>query len=307
MPTYQRAKGRAARRNPHWRDCLAAHVDIRIVASTVKRPPTSCGTQRWGRHAQNIRPPMPTDGSEWWPMGSADLLERLTNVVQGRYDALGIAHMILRSWGRETVFDGPPKYRDPSRLMQTGPYWLLDDSSGAETVVADDIAQELAGDELRGLLDDGAAASAGGTASTPDVLGGQVRAGLFACAAGGGAVILVNPNDERVIERAGGARTGEDGDLLGPWNWGRWHGRRVLETTYVHRGSIWVVGERTARLHIYPERRGGPLIGLRVAGERNGRPSIQACMWREFVEPEPRARMVIAFDPRMPLQPPEPS
>jgi hypothetical protein len=206
---------------------------------------------------------------------SRGTLDALRAQIEDGYASHGTLHRLLAEWqcidnagipGAGRLFESVP--------IALGPF---DDALLREMIHLDQIGLAFDQEEAQlYFVDPGRTASAAPGGALNEAVGKAVRRAL---AYGVDAAIWVNVADESIAERSGAAVDPQPEPTREGW----WHRRRVITTTQVPSGAIWIAGQGAGTIRYHAELDGGdPAIVLAIR-ERAGARSLQASIRLDVV------------------------
>jgi hypothetical protein len=222
------------------------------------------------------------------------VLAKISAEVERGFDTFGSPHLMLRTWRREVWPAGAPGHGRLLRVTVDLPNpFSVDDL--AELGGIDRLGLELAEKESRLIFDPSAAKQ---MTSTSDVLDDAVRRALAqSMGVSHHLGIWMNFADEERIA-SGSSRPWDGlGDEPAYAYWGTWHRVPVFQTNFVKSGEVWVLGDRSTRLLVYPDQERSGRISVLL--DRSRAPQhLEARLWLDLSMRDPRAMHRIAFDAR---------
>lgn len=215
----------------------------------------------------------------------ADLQAKLTRETEESFDHFGDLHMLFRRWHRETWPAGPPRRGTLVRVS-----WGLPDdipTAKLESVggIGHEFGLELARREAALFFDPGHASD---HSARPDELDSAVRSAIRSCTARGlAAAVFLNFEDEHLLPGLGAVAWDGVAQMPVTGCWGTWHRQPVVLSNLTRPGMVWVAGDVSARLHVYPDQPDAGRVALVLIECGAGR-SLEARVWCEFTHREPR-------------------
>lgn len=222
-------------------------------------------------------------------MDDVEALAKLSRAAEAGYDMFASPHMMLRRWNREEWPAGTPRHGEALRVRVDLPQaYTPDDLAGLGGV--DRLGLALAEQVTQRIFGVRAATLTSTALSDVDI---TVRRAIGICLGVGEHVgIWMNFDDERYPR----------GDFASPWDgmevepaygyWGRWHRQPVFQTNFVPEGEIWVLGDRSTHLSVYPDQDGA---GRVIVALDHTRQRLEARLWCELHARDTRALHRIAL------------